>query len=297
MQTGNDPFNYEHKYPEDDPYKEMAEDSRFWKTCVDEAAKVDANKVADWTDALDVLLVFAGLFSGVVSTFVCQTFQNLQVDPTELVYMVMNELLNVQRAIDEHGAGSSKTVRPRRLSTWPPDTSFYASRTAIWVNTLWFISLTLGLTTALIAVVTKQWIHQYMDFTQLGTPRARARVRHFRFIQLQAWHVPAIIGLLPVLMHVALGVFFAGLILLIQSLNTPAAAVVGLIVFFALLAYVGSNLFPVHDPSCPYRPLFLLTRSRRSVVSITIGHPLFLPFLYLGPHHFSSIGRYKRRPT
>ncbi len=36
----------------------MAEDSRFWRTCVDEAAKVDAGKVADWTDALDVLLVF-----------------------------------------------------------------------------------------------------------------------------------------------------------------------------------------------------------------------------------------------
>ncbi|KAF9021196.1 hypothetical protein BDZ89DRAFT_898936, partial [Hymenopellis radicata] len=203
--------NYEIKYPEDEPYKEMAEDSRFWKTCVDEATKVDAGKVADWTDALDVLLVFAGLFSGVVSTFVCQTFQNLQVDPTELVYIVMDELLNIQRAIDEHGPGSSKHV-PRS------DTSFHASRTSVWVNTLWFVSLTLSLTTALIAVVTKQWIHQYMDSAQLGTPRARARLRQFRFIQLEAWHVPAIIGLLPVLMHVALGVFFSGLIIHIRSL-------------------------------------------------------------------------------
>ncbi|KAF8903779.1 hypothetical protein CPB85DRAFT_1540000 [Mucidula mucida] len=92
-----------------------------------------------------------------------------------------------------------------------------------------------------------------MDSAQLGTPRARARVRQFRFIQLEAWHVPAIIGLLPVLMHVALGVFFSGLIIHIRSLSTPAASVVGLIVFFALLAYVGTNLFPVYDPSCPYK--------------------------------------------
>ncbi|KAF8889961.1 hypothetical protein CPB85DRAFT_264987 [Mucidula mucida] len=30
-QKGNDPFNYKVKYPEDEPYKEMAEDSRFWR--------------------------------------------------------------------------------------------------------------------------------------------------------------------------------------------------------------------------------------------------------------------------
>ncbi|KAF8903778.1 hypothetical protein CPB85DRAFT_1539996 [Mucidula mucida] len=117
-QKGNDPFNYEVKYFEDEPYKEMAEDSRFWKTCVDEAAKVDAGKVADWTDALDVLLVFAGLFSGVVSTFVCQTFQNLQVDPTELVYIVVDELLSIQRAIDDTDPAPPNTF----LALIPPST-------------------------------------------------------------------------------------------------------------------------------------------------------------------------------
>ncbi|KAF9018442.1 hypothetical protein BDZ89DRAFT_905720, partial [Hymenopellis radicata] len=209
--TGIDPYNYGNKYPEDEPYKEMAEGSRFWKTCIDEAAKIDAGKVADWTDALDVLLVFAGLFSGVVSTFLCQTFQDLQVDPTQLVYIVMNELLAVQRAIDEHGPGSSKRV-PHS------DTLFHPSRTATWVNALWYVSLTLSLTAALVAALTKQWIHQYMNYAQLGTPRARARVRHFRFIQLQEWHVPAIIGLLPVMMHSALGIFFAGLVIHTRSM-------------------------------------------------------------------------------
>ncbi|KAF8904592.1 hypothetical protein CPB85DRAFT_1205993, partial [Mucidula mucida] len=176
-----------------------------------EAAKIDAGKVADWTDALDVLLVFAGLFSAVVSTFVCQTFQTLQVNPNELIYVIIHELLDVQRAIDEHGPGSSKMVSRS-------DTSFHPSRTATWVNALWYVSLTLSLITALIAALTKQWIHHYMNYVQLGTPRARARVRHFRFIQLQEWHVPAIIGLLPVMMHIALGLFFAGLVILLGSM-------------------------------------------------------------------------------
>ncbi len=54
----SDLFYHGNKYPDDEPYKEMDENSRFWKTCVDEGMKVDAGKVIDWTDALDVLLVF-----------------------------------------------------------------------------------------------------------------------------------------------------------------------------------------------------------------------------------------------
>ncbi len=53
-----DPFDYEHKCSEDAPHEEMGEKGRMWKTYLAESAKVDADKVANWTDALDVLLVF-----------------------------------------------------------------------------------------------------------------------------------------------------------------------------------------------------------------------------------------------
>ncbi|KAF8874059.1 hypothetical protein CPB85DRAFT_1260369, partial [Mucidula mucida] len=89
------PINYEHKYPEDPPYQEMGPYARLWKAFLEESAKVDADKVADWTDALDVLLVFAGLFSAVVSTFVTQTFQNLEVDPNDVAVSLLYELCNL----------------------------------------------------------------------------------------------------------------------------------------------------------------------------------------------------------
>ncbi|KAF8906413.1 hypothetical protein CPB85DRAFT_1172824, partial [Mucidula mucida] len=199
-----------------------------------------------WTDALDVLLVFAGLFSAVVSTFICQTFQTLQVDPNEVTSSLILELLSVQRTIDEHGPGSSTSV-PRS------DISFHPSQTATWVNALWYISLTLSLAMALITALTKQWIHQYMNYAQLGTPRARARVRHFRFTQLQAWHVPAIVSLLPLVMHIALGIFLAGLIIYICAMSTRISLVVGGIVLCAFVSYVGTNLLPIRDPTCLYK--------------------------------------------
>ncbi|KAF9021189.1 hypothetical protein BDZ89DRAFT_897185, partial [Hymenopellis radicata] len=205
--------NYEHKYAEDPPYQEMGPYARLWKAFLEESAKVDADKVADWTDALDVLLVFAGLFSAVVSTFLTQTFQKLEVDPNDIAVSLLYELCDLVRALNNN---QSTDIIPRFKGS--PASIFHPTRTATWVNGLWFVSLAISLTTALVAVVTKQWIHQYVASVNLGTPRERCRIRQFRYMNLQTWQVPLIIGLLPVLMHAALGLFFAGLVTLVLSL-------------------------------------------------------------------------------
>lgn len=56
--VGNDPYDYEQKYPEDEPYQEMGPMARIWKVFLDECTKFDAEMTEDWKDALDVLLVF-----------------------------------------------------------------------------------------------------------------------------------------------------------------------------------------------------------------------------------------------
>ncbi|KAF8888426.1 hypothetical protein CPB85DRAFT_1485403 [Mucidula mucida] len=200
---GNDAFDYEQKFPEDDPYKEMGPMARVWKTFLEEYAKFDSERVEDWRDALDVLLVFAGLFSAVVSTFVTQTSPNLQVDYNQVTAYIVYDMLRLQRAMMDGLPSDSITS-----SGITPTSPVHASRTDAWVNVLWFTSLALSLTTALMAVLVKQWIHQYMAVPS-GTPCDRSRIRQFRFENIDAWHVPLIIGILPVLMHVALGVFFS----------------------------------------------------------------------------------------
>ncbi|KAF9025420.1 hypothetical protein BDZ89DRAFT_910641, partial [Hymenopellis radicata] len=240
--------DYVHKYGEDAPHEEMGEKGRMWKTYLAESAKVDADKVANWTDALDVLLVFAGLFSAVVSTFVSQTFQTLQIDNSEVTSYLIFELVHLQRASMDGLPSSSVPHSP--LS---PYMTFRPTSTASWVNGLWFTSLALSLTTALIAVLTKQWIHEYRTSIELGTYRERGRIRQFRFTNLSEWHVPVIIGLLPVLMHVALGVFFAGLILLLLSLSRRITASISVVVAAALAAYLVTNVIPVFNPACPYK--------------------------------------------
>ncbi|KAK0200808.1 hypothetical protein DFS33DRAFT_1386743 [Desarmillaria ectypa] len=164
-----------------------------------------------WKDGLDVLLVFAGLFSAVVTTFVAQTSQSLQLNYTQVTASLLYELISVQRA-----AANDALVDDIPRSGLTPFSDFPPATSDSWVNGLWFTSLSLSLAAALTAVLMKQWIHLYMAVPS-GTPRDRCRVRQFRYMGLQEWHVPFIIGLLPVLMSTSLGIFLAGLIIFLDT--------------------------------------------------------------------------------
>ncbi|PBK69542.1 hypothetical protein ARMSODRAFT_886478, partial [Armillaria solidipes] len=206
---GNDPFDYEQKFPEDKQYEELGPAARVWRAYLEECAAFDNEMVEGWRDGLDVLLVFAGLFSAVVTTFVAQTSQSLQVDYGQVTASLIFELIDVQRA-----AANGSPVNDVPRSGLTPFSDFRPTTSDSLVNGLWFTSLSFSLTTALFTVLTKQWIHQYIS-VQSGTPRDRCRVRQFRYMGLQKWRVGFIIGLLPVLMSASLCVFLVGLVVLL----------------------------------------------------------------------------------
>ncbi|KAL1697756.1 hypothetical protein EV121DRAFT_274879, partial [Schizophyllum commune] len=66
---------YEDKYEDDAMYEELGDDARIWRVMLDEGRANDAAMLQRFRDHLDVDLVFAGLFSAVLTTFVAQTSQ------------------------------------------------------------------------------------------------------------------------------------------------------------------------------------------------------------------------------
>ncbi|KAK0436758.1 hypothetical protein EV421DRAFT_2086466 [Armillaria borealis] len=107
---GHDPSDYEQKYSEDARGEEMGLFARIWRIYLDECAIFDAEMVEDWRDGLDVLLIFAGLFSAVVSNFIVQRSQKLQIDYGEVSASLLFELVNVQHAMAN---GASVDLVPR----------------------------------------------------------------------------------------------------------------------------------------------------------------------------------------
>ncbi len=139
-----------------------------------------------------------------------------------------------------------------------PTAFFSPSRSDEWLNSLWVVSLTLSLITALVAVLVKQWLHQYVAVVSDSSVRDCARIRHIRYAGLQTWRVPMIIGLLPVLLHVSLALFFAGLAIFLFSLGMKVAWLVSIIGAATYMAYIIAVILPLVYPYCPYKvPLTL----------------------------------------
>ncbi|KAK0493043.1 hypothetical protein EDD18DRAFT_428880 [Armillaria luteobubalina] len=244
--TGNDPYNYEDKYPEDKIYKETAANARVWRTYVDESKNHDVRMVEESRDSVDMLLVFAGLFSAVVSTFVSQTLQNLQADYAQVSASLLFKMVLIQHAIVN---GSSADNIP--VSSLNPYTKFIPTTMDIWVNGLWFTSLSLSLATALAAMLVKQWLHHYLTLPS-GAPQERSHVRQYHYRGFQKWHVLVIIGLLPGLMHLTLGIFFVGLSVFLVPLRPGLSWVVSVGTVAAYAMYLITIFLPIIYPHCPY---------------------------------------------
>ncbi len=230
----------------------------------------------------------AGLFSAVVTTFVAQTSQSLQPDYTAMSASLLYESVLVQRAIAN--GSSVNSIAPSPLN---PTIVFVPATTDVWVNGLWFSSLFLSLTTALVAVLVKQWLHHYVALPS-GTPRDRSLTRQFRYAGFQKWHVQVIIGLLPVLMHLALAIFLVGLVIFLHPLRQALSWVICAGTGLVYTAYVVVTILPIIFPQCPYRtPLCdLVYVSLRRIVPRVTWYDKQTFFRFYREREFSAMLRY-----
>jgi hypothetical protein len=184
-----------------------------------------------------------------VATFVTQTTQSLQPDFNETAASLLTEMVSLQRTAST--GGNASAVPPSPLNR---DTTFVPMKRDIWLNGIWFLSLGLTLSTALIAGMVKQWLHFYLTDVA-GTPKDRGSIRQFRYAGLSVWGVSPIIEMLPVLMNASLLLFFVGLVLFTQGLTgaegiTAVVIVMTCVLFFF---YLASSLLPMWNPQCPYK--------------------------------------------
>lgn len=119
-QPAANPFDYEKKYPEDAYGKEFDDDARVWKVYMDEAELFDVELTDGWKDTVDVLLVFAGLFSAVVATLLGISIQVLQPDYAQITVAILLELVAVQRALASGVSAASVTPSSFNLDATSP---------------------------------------------------------------------------------------------------------------------------------------------------------------------------------
>jgi hypothetical protein len=156
---------------------------------------------------------------------------------------------------------------------------FSPSRSSIWVNILWILSLVISLTCAMLATSLQQWARRYLQNTQpVGRSlQERARRRAFFVHGIINFHIPHTVEVLPALVHLALFKFFAGLLIYLFNIDHTIFTVVICWVALLLVGYGCITFMPVIWPDSPYySPLyplarFLYTRVLYLVLKVTHG--------------------------
>ncbi|KAH8817670.1 hypothetical protein DL96DRAFT_1443904, partial [Flagelloscypha sp. PMI_526] len=239
-------FNYEQKYPPDPLGEEAQDEARVWSTYLDEAESHDHDMIQGFRDTIDSLLVLAGLFSAIVATFVAQNSQSLKPDLAQLSLIVQIE----QTALLRTG-GNASAVNLVPSSKITTETPTYTTAD-LWINGLFFTSLSLSMATALLAVLVKQWCQAYTSVTS-GSAKNKCLIRQFRYDGLIKWKLPEIVGSLPLLLHLAFGVFFAGLSYFVYDLHKTLSSIVIITFILVVVAYFGTIILPAIWLECPYR--------------------------------------------
>lgn len=201
-----------------------------------------------------------------MTAFIIESYKALSEDPTETSAQMLKQIsMQISLFMASVNNGTANPIVPQL-----PDvaSTFQAPRSAVRVNVLWFTSLILSLVTASLGILVKSWLHGYLasDHT---SPKMRLRVRFFRYLGLHEWGVFEIAALLPLLIQVALGLFFVGLCFFTFSVDSRVGIASIVVVSMWALLVVVSIALPIFASRCPYRiplPGNLFTWIRRNVI-------------------------------
>ena len=133
---------------------------------------------------------------------------------------------------------------------------------AIWVNSLWFLSLAISLTSALLATLLQQWARRYLKVTQTHySLHKRARTRAFFAEGIDKSFLPLAVDALPVLVHISLFLFFAGLAVFLWNVNLTIFKSVLSWISICMALYGCITIIPIYRHYSPcYTPLTALMR-------------------------------------
>ncbi|KAJ8084718.1 hypothetical protein PM082_003494 [Marasmius tenuissimus] len=202
-----------------------------WKAIEREMRSLEEGWTGGWKDDIDTLLVFAGLFSAVVTGFLVESYQWLEEAPEDTTVVLLRQI--------------SQQMNSRVVP--PPLPPFKPSPSAVRINVLWFLSLTIGLVVALVGLLCKQWTQELRRPTHTRSPNADVALILLRTWSIDKWHVETIVISLPMLLELALFLFFAGLLDLLHTRHPAPFVAVMVVVIFTGLFYLATTLIPTVD--------------------------------------------------
>ncbi|KAF5364748.1 hypothetical protein D9758_009306 [Tetrapyrgos nigripes] len=250
------------------PFKPSADDescSKLWSIYIDEAQRYDEKLLQGWKEDMAGMLLFSALYSASLTAFIIESYKTLQDDPAQNTVALLKQI-SQQLA--------SETALP-----FQPLPSFEPDAASVLCNVLWFLALALALTCSLLATFVQQWARDFLHKTTMRpSPLRRARIIAFMYFGLRDFGMHFFVDLIPILLHVSLLFFFAGLIGFLFPVSRPLTYLMASVLVVFLAVYIIMTWLPLLYQNSPYRtPLSdSLWRLGNALDSLLLRRPTFL---------------------
>ncbi|KAJ7577984.1 hypothetical protein C8J56DRAFT_798296, partial [Mycena floridula] len=213
-----------------------------------EAKIYDESMVARWKVSMDGIVIYAALFSAVVTAFIIESYKTLSHDSGDVMILLLLQMFQQLAALGNDSQSVTIIESLDQISTFRP------SRAVVITNAFWFLSLSLSLACALIATLIQQWASDYIHAIECRqAPERRARIRAFLFEGVENSNVSAIVDGTPVLLHISLFSFLMGLVVFMQPINSIITYLLVTILIGCGSAYSWSTVLPLVTISSPIR--------------------------------------------
>jgi hypothetical protein len=175
----------------------------------------------------------------VTTALIVESYKNLSAPPDTKTVQLLDAILRKME----------NSSLPSDISSAP----FSASVSAVIINSLFFLSLSASLLAALGAILIKQWTRNFSTrINHITSPRQRARLRHRRVQGIEAWRFAQVIAWIPMMLHISLFLFFAGLLIWLWYINLVVFIIIVAVSGTSLLLYIATAVTPSFDPDSPF---------------------------------------------
>ncbi|KAK7043309.1 hypothetical protein R3P38DRAFT_3439864 [Favolaschia claudopus] len=216
---------------------------KIWNVYVKEAEKYDTALVESWKSDMEGVLIFAGLFSAILTAFLIESYQALTPNSGDEMKAVL-----IQISAQLSGIANQSSV------DLPMPESFVTPTSSLVCNLLWFISLGLSLSSALIATLVEQWARDFKYKTERrSAPVVRARLYSYFYYGLKRFDMHAVVDIIPLLLHASLVLFLAGLVAFLVPVNKAVMISVVILLGILVIAYATLTVLPLFSCQSPYQ--------------------------------------------
>ncbi|KAF5346177.1 hypothetical protein D9758_009932 [Tetrapyrgos nigripes] len=207
--------------------------SGLWEVYLGEAKRYDISLLEGWKSDMDGMLLFSALYSATLTALIVESYKTLQVDPADETVDILIQIAQGLVSISNGTAASFEIPSPYQPST-----------SALW---------------------TRDFIHKV---NMRPSSVVSARVLAFSYFGLRKFGMHTFVDVIPILLHLSLLLFFAGLVGFLKPVNSSLMYIMAGVLAVFTTIYIGLSLLPLLYFDAPYRtPLSdILWRSWNGII-------------------------------